>query len=256
MRLLMPTMLEAYLRDDVILRLLNEHSRSGDEAFTTQQWLHASAPKRCIYHELYGDLLNGSQRGPRVLDVGGGYTALSRLLARHTEYTLLDIMSHDSPEGVRAVEREEGCSFLIDRDWLQFAEAGNEYDLIIANDLFPNVDQRLDLFLERYLPRCVELRLSLTYYNTPRWYAVKRLDGEEVFHTVAWDGETTRRVLERFTAHLDRPRLSTLLENPPSLYSNGRQVCLARLRGELAVNPKRSQGVTVVPETDQDHLLR
>ena len=60
MRLLIPTMLEAYLRDDVILRLLNEHSRSGDETFTTQQWLHESAPKRCIYHELYGDLLDGS----------------------------------------------------------------------------------------------------------------------------------------------------------------------------------------------------
>ena len=256
MRLLMHNMLDAYLRDDVILRLLDEHSHEGDEAFTTQRWLRDSGPKRCIYRELYGDLLDGSRRGARVLDVGGGYTGLSRLLARPTDYTLLDIMSHDSLEGVRAVEREEGCSFLIDRDWLQFAEVADEYDLIIANDLFPNVDQRLGLFLERYLPRCVELRLSLTYYNTPRWYPVKRLDGEEVFHMVAWDGETTRRVLERFAAHMDRPRLSTLLKNPPSLYSNGRQVCLAHLRGVPAVNPERSQGVTVAPETNQDHLLR
>lgn len=234
MQLLTRAKLDEYLRDDTVARLLDAHSRKPDESFTTQHWLRDSAPKRCLYAALYGDLLDGSRRSIRVLDVGGGYTALTRLLARHTDYTLLDIMSHDSRDGVHAIERKEGRPFLVDRDWLDFADEAGEYDLVIANDLFPNVDQRLTLFLERYLPRCTELRLSLTYYNAPRWYTVKRLDGDEVFHMVAWDGEATRRALQPFAGNLAQPQWEALLENPPSLYSNGRQVCLAMLRGELA----------------------
>lgn len=236
-RLLSQDAVDEYLGNDVILQMLDEHSQDSDEAFTTQQWLRQSDPKRYIYREVYGDLLKRAQPDLRVLDVGGGYNALTRLLARHVDYTLLDIMCHDSCESVRAVEREEGCEFLAPSDWLDFHKQAGEYDIIIANDLFPNVDQRLDLFLELYAPKCAELRLVLTYYNTPRWYEVKRMDGEEVFHMMAWSGKITQDALMPHLAESDHQTLSAMLENPPSLYANGRQVCLTRIPGNLVKSP-------------------
>lgn len=118
-----------------------------------------------IYSHLYGDLLKPRGLRRSILDVGGGFTALSRLLIRQHNYHLMDILAHDPPEMLRSVEGHLGQAFWISADW-QAAEPGL-YDIVIANDLFPNVDQRLSLFLRKYLPICAEMRLSLNYYNTP-----------------------------------------------------------------------------------------
>lgn len=223
-------MLDEYLRDDAVFRLLEAASRPEDERFASHRWLRHSLPKRFIYQRLYGDLMSPTPSRRTVLDVGGGYTALTRVLLQTTEYTLLDLLSHDDRTDLAAIESETGVPFHTAQDWYSYD--GGPFDVIIANDLFPNVDQRLGMFIEQYLPRCKELRLSLTYYNTPRWYAVKRLEGDEILHVLAWDGNQLRRVLEPYASLVDTPCFDVLHENPPSLYENGRQVCLVRLRGE------------------------
>ena len=230
--LLTQAMLDKYLCNDIVFQQLNDVTKGDDASFCSHQWLRDSAPKRLIYQRMYSDLMvNAVPRETRVLDVRGGYTALTRLLLRHCEYTLLDIMAHDDHEALRAKERELGRPFWENDDWFNFQPQEN-YGIILANDIFPNVDQRLGAFIEKYLPFCQELRLSLTYYNTPRWYRVKRTDGEEIFHMMAWDGVQTWRSLEPYVAHIQDAQLDILLQNPPSLFANGRQVCLVALRAD------------------------
>lgn len=210
-------MQEEYRKNDVVLELL-----SDDDTFTSHRWLLDSLPRRMIYQYMYGDLIHASRR--RILDVGGGYCSLSRLLSQRHDYTLLDIMAHDD----RRVPLGEAW---VNSDWYRF-DVVDSYDLVIANDLFPNVDQRLELFVEKFLPSCRQMRLSLTYYNHPRFYHAKRLDADEIFCILAWNGAQLRSVLEKYAVS----NLGLLLENPPSLFPNGRQVCMIELQGGICAS--------------------
>ena len=69
---------------------------------------------------------------------------------------------------------------LFQTDWFNFDPKDIRYDTVVSNDLFPNVDQRLDEFIEKYIAHAREIRLSLTYYNVRKTYQVKRVDGDEV----------------------------------------------------------------------------
>ena len=60
-------------------------------------------------------------------------------------------------------------------DWFDLKD--ENYDIIIANDIFPNVDQRLAMFLKFFLPRCKSMRLSLAWYNLIKYFQVKITDG-------------------------------------------------------------------------------
>lgn len=230
MKVITEAMLAAYLVTDPILEVLHDESRPSDrETYGCHRWLLESEPKRHVFHLLYGDLLKSSVR-KKVLDVGGGYSAISRRLRRAHDYRVLDFMAHDSREAVCAEESEDDQPCWIDGDWA-LCQLPGQFDVVVANDLFPNVDQRLECFLERYLPQCDEVRLALTYYDQPRWYKVKRVDGDEIFHMLAWDGAQVRRVLEPFVDRIVEPALDALLETKPTVYSNGRQVCLVTLKG-------------------------
>jgi hypothetical protein len=218
-----------YQKDDVILELLNANCQENDDSFVSHRWLVDSLPKRMIYWHLYGDLIQQATEPQRILDVGGGYCALSRLLVQKHDYTLLDIMAHDDQKEVEALEKGLKKSFWVNADWYQF-EIEDPYDFIVANDLFPNVDQRLELFIEKFLPSCREMRLSLTCYNYPRFYHVKRLDADEVLCLLAWDGIQVRRVLEKYVDHMEVPNLDVLADDRPSLFANKRQVYMVNLR--------------------------
>ncbi len=225
--------LERYLETDRIGVLLDEVEQAGDSAFTSHRWLRDSAPKRMIFGEMYGDLLfGGSSRRLRILDVGGGVTALSRLLVRRHDYHLIDIFAHETAALLEPFQREAGGVFWTEGDWYSLAP-GDRYDVIIANDLFPNVDQRLSEFLKYALPHCAELRISLTFYNQPRHYLVRRIDNaNEVLCVKAYDGEQTAAAVAKFKDRLPLPDLGGFLrEDRPSLYANGRQVAIAVFPG-------------------------
>ncbi len=244
MELVTAEALAAYALDDRTAKYMDASRIGNDDALTCQRWLRDSTAKRMVYARLYGDLLGP---GPvrKVLDVGGGLTSLTRSLAARHDYTLLDLLAHDDAAAADFVARSLKPGFLRKTDWYSWEDTGT-YDIIIANDLFPNVDQRLSLFLERYLPRCKELRLSLTYYPEPRFYLTKRIGAEEIFCMLAWNGEQTRHTLEKFGESLNHPRLDLLVSPATSVYPNGRQVCIASFRGQLssaAVNSDRARGI-------------
>ena len=220
-----------YLEHDVINQLMDACTEDGDEELVCQRWLRDSAAKRMVFERLYGDLLRKT-KGLRILDVGGGITCFTRLLARRHHYGLIELLAHGAI--VKGDEDAQEAPDIHVVDWHDFTPSVHGYDIVIANDLLPNVDQRLQLFLEKFLPVAREVRLSLTFYPQPRFYLARRLDGEEIFCMLAWDGQTTARVLDKFADRLVAPNLVLLAAQGSSAYPNGRQVCLVRLRGDLA----------------------
>jgi hypothetical protein len=210
---------------DPILVSLEAARRPGDETYVTQRWLRDSVPKRLIYADLYGDLLvDGPRR--RVLDVGGGFSSLTRLVATRHDYVLADVMAHDDHRAFVEVVRNAGFAWVAD-DWYE-ASLDGPWDVVVANDLFPNVDQRLAAFLERFVPEAREIRLSLTVYDGRRFYRTRRLDGDEQLVVVAWDGEQTRRIVEPYRDRMDGDP-SELVRGGESIFPNGRLVYCVRL---------------------------
>jgi len=223
------SMLERYLESDTISARLDACTHDGDEELTCQRWLRQTPPKRLIYERLYGDLLRGGAPR-RVLDVGGGLSALTRELARHHDYTLVELLAHDPPERAERMMAEVGKRFLVRKEWYEYVPDG-PYDIVIANDLFPNVDQRLELFLGRYVEGASLIRLSLTYYNDPRFYLARRVDADEILCMMAWNGRMTGSALQPFLGPEHRRRLTSFEQDNPSVYDNGRQVCLVEIAG-------------------------
>jgi hypothetical protein len=218
-------LVEGYQRDDWVQNLIPDGS-----GLVIDHWLSASLPKRAVFAELYGDII-ASQGRRRVLDVGGGVSSLTPKLSRACRYTLIDILAHGGLEELRGWEAECDRKILIEEDWYNSLDGDSAYDVIVANDLFPNSDQRLELFLERALPLASEIRLSLTFYNHPRFYMCRRIDADEFLWLLAWTGRQSAAALERFADRIVAPDFSVLEGDHGSVYSNGRHIALATLRG-------------------------
>ncbi|MBL64061.1 MAG: hypothetical protein CMI30_11715 [Opitutae bacterium] len=222
--------LKEYLRDDWIERFLLSRTDDLPGSLTCNQWLLDSPPKRYLFSTLYEDFANGFSG--KALDVGGGLTAFTSFFASRFSYQLLDLMHHDDQQIVRSLTASVPEGVIHALDWQEFVPSGG-YDVVIANDLFPNVDQRLGEFLEKFLPLTREIRLSLTYYNNTRCYKVKRVDGDEIFFMRPWDGYRLSRELLYFQDRIVEPDFDFLERDEPSLFPNGRQVCLVTLKGDL-----------------------
>ena len=224
---------EDYRKRDPIRGLLEKQCVGEDGSFASHGWLTASLTQRMIYHHMYGDLLSPDSKRKRVLDVGGGFCSLTRLMVENHDYTLLDIMAHDGHAKFKETERTLDRPFWLSQDWHGYVPDA-EYDIVVANDLLPNVDQRLELFISKFVETAREIRILLTYYNSPRVYQAKRLDASEILWVLAWDGRQVRTVLEKHLSRIEQPNLDALSEPLPSLFSNDRQVCMVKLRGDLA----------------------
>lgn len=226
--------LENYCLNDWILELLHRYMSSADDNIRTNQWLLEMDNKRMIYGDLYGDILKGEiDKKTSILDVGGGVNALTKLLATNSDYTLLDFLAHGGEEYLRSFSDKYQIKWMKD-DW--YDTEMNSYDIIISNDIFPDVDMRLELFVEKALPRCKELRILLTWYNEPRFYQMGRRDDPEVLTFLSWDGEITALKLGKYLDRMydtTKEQLEAMASERGSIYRNGRQVAYVRLRGDM-----------------------
>jgi len=224
--------LSDYLKNDVIAQYIETFSDEADFDLTCQKWLQENPVKRYIFHDIYYDLLSSECRRKRILDVGGGLTCFSKHLASKHDYTLVDILAHDPIEAVERITRSVGYDFVVADDWYKFTP--EVYDVVIVNDLFPNVDQRLALFLEKFVDICSEIRLLLTWYDNPRFYQTKRIDGDEIFYMLAWDSPQLLRILQGYENRIEGYDPGMFIDTAPSLYANGRQVCVVKVIGSLS----------------------
>ena len=186
-------------------RLLAEPLQTAAELFAalgvtavSNRWHQEAAWKRALAVLVYGDLLRPDARRRRVLEVGGGLSAITLGLARQHDYTLVELATHEAERDYRTVEEHLGRRFLACRDWAGLADVGPQ-DVVVANDLFPNVDQRLEQFLDEYLPRTAEMRLTLTYYENTAWQ-VRRVTSGEVLTMRPWGLREVTAVLDRLAA--------------------------------------------------------
>ena len=219
------------MAEDRIAKLLANCTQEEDESLASQKWLIDSPAKRLLFAEIYGDLLECS--GLSVLDVGGGLTSVTRRLARAHRYELIDIMAHDEPGKVARFLSSAPDLTIQQEDWAEASFEG-PYDIVLANDLFPNVDQRLVPFLERTMPVCRKLRMSLTYYNEPRCYRTKRVDADEILSVLAWTGPMISHAIASYRARIEQCDLSVFEADDDWIFPNRRQVCLVTLNGDMA----------------------
>lgn len=234
MKIYRPHDLELYATNDWILPLLRQYETMVDSELRTHKWLGEIIAKRMIYADVYGDILRKPQPSISVLDVGGGINSLTKLLAQNSNYTLLDFFAHSDKAEVSTYLTCYSMK-MINSDWYDFVPTQN-YDVVIANDIFPDVDQRLELFMELYLPLCHEMRLVITYYNSPRFYTTKRIDDTEIMTFLSWDGEITALKLKNYLSRMMDTASADLLAMPSdndSVFRNGRQVAYIALYGDL-----------------------
>lgn len=230
-------MLAKYLEDDWIHKLLLAKETEDDKKHRTHLWLKDMDNKRMIFPFLYEEIIKTKQKDNfKVIDIGGGYSVFTKYFIQNCKYTLLDFMAHGEQEYVNALEKETGNKFFYQQDWYDFT-IEHDYDLVIANDIFPDVDQRLEIFLDKFLPHCKELRILLTYYNEPKFYTTKRVDDTEVLTFLSWDGEITGLKLKKYLSRMintTQVDLDAMASDNTSIYRNGRQVAFLTLKGDLA----------------------
>ena len=228
MHLVNKGLVDHYLKNDIVLEWLDSYSETSDEYLTCQRWLRQTPAKRYILNEMYGDLLTSAQP-LKVLDVGGGLTGMTRVFSTHHRYILTDLLAHDDLNTALAMKEQAGSDFIRAQDWATLE--ADAYDLVIANDIFPNVDQRLELFLQNFLPRTKRMLLSLTYYDVQRFYMTRRVDADEVLCMLAWNSEHLVAVLKKYSAQIVGANFEVFTQPEESVYPNGRQVCLVELFG-------------------------
>ena len=225
-----PQDLQEYMRGDRIKSLIEECSDSQDRSLTCQQWLEKIPAKRMIFDDIYGDLLFSKHeyQDAEVFDVGGGLTCLTRKLALRTRYTLIDPLVHDDDNSIAATEHNSPNFRALRKDW--YETSPRHADIVIANDIFPNVDQRLELFLHWVSRRAELLRLIVTVYNEVRSYRTKRLDADEQLWFLAWNGTQLINCLQHCGIEAPDESRAGLLQDDNSLYANGRTVARVDIR--------------------------
>jgi len=194
--------------------------------YQSQKWHEDLMIKRFVFSKVYGAFVEPVQsdnfldigdvslgKNTVILDVGGGVTAVTKYLNDNYTYTLMDVLP---------------CPSYVENrgEWSEdIVESQDKYDIIIANDLFPNVDQRLDLFLKRYLPICSVMLLSLT--TSDHWYKTKRLDADETLFQQSWDDPFLFSTLRKYGFTLDAM-------HGKSIFPNGRKVYAVSIPGGLS----------------------
>ncbi len=217
--------LDSYMASDHIGDWLAANTTQSERELGCNKWLIDSPVKRLLFHDIYADLLQQSSN--LVLDIGGGVTAYTKRIGELNNYTLIDMLSHDDEAIAQDIFRKYNITFFKD-DW--FNVSFNTYfDIAICNDLFPNVDQRIQTFLNKLLPIARSIRVLLTYHNRDRFYKVKRIDADEVMFLKAVSGHEVGKILEEIFPELDKRELLGLTTDRPSLYANGRLVSLLRV---------------------------
>ncbi len=217
--------LKKYQLNDWVYDFVKVNNKIIDKNIGTNGWLINSLPKRMIFDKMYGDLINEKiKKNLKILDIGGGINVLQPLISKIHHLTLIDILAHDKKNTAFKF-----CDFnnikLIQKDWFDFLRNDLDYDLIIANDLFPNVDQRLSTFLDICIKQKCEIRILLTVYENNKFYPVKRVDADELMFMKAWSINDLNSCLSQ---KFDLSILNEIENKDKSLFPNGRHIAMLK----------------------------
>lgn len=199
----------------------------------SNRWLVDAPWKRVIYYKLFEDILFNREK-LSILEVGGNISFCTLLLCKKHDYTLLELASHEGEEHYRNLEKILGQKFFILGDWSEHEiRKSEQFDLVIANDLFPNVDQRLYEFIEKFIPLAKIIRLTLTYYKNT-CFTVKRIPSGELLTVKPWEldqiSELVNRYKDRIIGYSDCLEYEDLRG---VVFGNRRNVIALEMKGAL-----------------------
>lgn len=189
---------------------------------TASDWLRESPGKRKAFKLCYGDMVKPGLTA-YVADIGGGFSHITETLLQSGKYTLVDPLYHVSSAEADSLNEYVEQNLLKRIDWYDFDFMG--YELVIANDIFPNVDFRLAAFLENVRASSVrELRLVLTVFYIDKFLVVQRVGSAEVLTVIPLSVGEICRALQVFCPTGDfrriraRPRKNSDWKNGRYMY--------------------------------------
>ena len=141
---------EKYLDDDWILREIKNINNEGSKVYTSDKWLINDKAKRCVYDLVYSNFSKVS-KDFKLLDIGGGLSTFSHSFLGHLDYEVVDTFDHETIEDIESAGKQYKKMKLSRSDWKEF-QCSETYDCVVANDIFPNVDQRIEEFLAKFCP--------------------------------------------------------------------------------------------------------
>jgi len=222
--------LETAISDSEMKELIGHYvyRNPGLSELGCNRWLIESDVKRYIWRLLYGAIPTNSLR---VLDVGGGVSAMTCYLAEKYEYSLVDLLAHDSSTVVNTLVSKYPIKFYYS-DWSAVPVFAS--DVVIALDIFPNVDQRLSDFLVWVRARADTIILLLTFYPSSRSYLTKRIDADEYLTFRAWDSYDLSNCIRNLygATNCDSAIMTALASK--SLFPNERR-CIAMVCGDANI---------------------
>ena len=147
------------------------------------EWLLKLDWKIPVSGLMFDDLITTDKK-QKILEIAGSLSWFTLELLRKHDYTLIEKGFHENRKDYYNIQDLVGCKFVILDDWYDF-NITEYYDLIIVNDLFPNADQRLFEFIDKYIRFTKKIRLTLTYSENT-FYEVKRLESGETLYMKPW----------------------------------------------------------------------
>jgi len=196
--------------------------KSSEYNFLIDKWMLENPYKLALFLRVYEDLFAGKNK---IYDIGGSLSCLSPLLSQNNEYFLIDPLIHE--QGNQKVKDFITLSRInhLKRDWFEsYQSLFTQDDIVIANDFFPNIDQRLPLFLQIASKVGFRFRLTLTWFSTPKFYHVKRTDADEHLILSQYDDQQLYHVLQ---SYLSVSKIQEVLKRSDARYfTNKRKVCI------------------------------
>jgi hypothetical protein len=202
---------------------LNKINESESTGFIAEKWLIDMRIKREIFELLYGDLVD--KEDVKILDIGSGFTCLTPILSKRNEYHSIELNSHDDRKEVEAFCKKYKINWH-NTNWDAF-KSPTLFDVCICNDIFPNVDQRIDIFLNN-LEFAKKFKILLTYYNN-KCYKVKLCGFNEILHMYATNGEQLHSILKKYFYDKLSEIQFLLNDDLDSFYDNGRKIALLEI---------------------------
>lgn len=202
----------SYLEDDWVAQRIRDSEIGPGATDFTDNWLLESSPKRFLYHMMYGDLLNKNLH-ISIAEIGPGNGSTASWVAEGRKWLPIDTDPNF----------EEKCG--INGDWGENWRDIESCQMVLANDVFPNVDQRVGMLFKLFLESSMtKLRISLTFFSDVKTYAAKRLDGDEVLTVKAMQTHEAKSVLlENFPGYANIIH-AAFSDVPSSIFPNGRLV--------------------------------
>ena len=153
-------------------------------------------------------------RAKHVIEVGSGLNRFIPSISSKVDYTILDPLYSYQP--VQASRMENYGVEVIQQDWYGINTAKFKNKSLICMDLFPNVDQRVERFLN--ICQCSQnFIITLTINDSGKFYPCKRLDGDEVMTVSPW---TSQMMNNLFYAK----GLPTINIQKTNLFDNAREI--------------------------------